>query len=116
MQNFLGVTLLDGSCQLLQHLPDNFFRNEVAFFATLLYQPGYVTSFAKLHDNLYFLVGFVDYPVFLLDYVLVVQFTQNVHFVYQLLSFFMAHFVITNFFPHIYFPVFLMLHFVYLAE
>ena len=72
MQNFLGVTLLDGACQLLQDLPDNLFRNEVAFFAALLYQSGYVTSFALLHHDLYFLVGFVDYPVFLLDYVLVV--------------------------------------------
>jgi len=116
VQDLLGVDLVDGDQQLVEHLPDDLLGHELVGLSALLDQLGQVAVFTLLHHDLDLLVALVDDAVLVAHDLLVVQVAQDVHLVDQLLPLLLVHVLLTNFLPHLLLLVLLRLHFDHRAE
>jgi len=74
---------------------------------------GNISMFTLLHNYLNGLVVFIDYSVFVAHNLFIVEVPQNINFIDKLLTFFLIHFILNNFFPHIYFVGFYGFYFNY---
>lgn len=111
-----SVAEIKSAHNLRKNLPNKVLADEVIVLQTLADYLLQITTLAKLHDDVYLHVSFVNDAVIVAYYVWVPQFPQNIDLRHNLLLFLFVHFSIVELFPYKQLSVGLTFDFAYSTE
>lgn len=94
------VALKEGKRDLHQYLPDKVLIDGLPLLFALRYELSQVAATAVLHHDVQSCLLLVDYLIEASNDVLVLQLTKDVHFVDELVYFFLSQLPIVYLFPH----------------
>ena len=85
-----SMTLKQSQCNLHEYLPYEIFNQSLALLLAFGDQLGQITSLAVLHDDIQIGLFLIDDLIIASDNVLMLELSQNVHFIDKLMNFLFA--------------------------